>query len=125
MPGRRLRSGRVPRVVGLAVAKDMMMTARRIGVEEARELGIVHSVYTPEALPEEARRLARRFLAGPPQALGQTKRMLNGSFETSYAVFVELEANAQAVATTTAYHAQALQRFARGQPLRFDWDRAE
>ncbi|MNN30413.1 Carnitinyl-CoA dehydratase [compost metagenome] len=114
----------LPRVVGMAMAKDMMMTARRVGVEEAKDLGIVHSVYAPEALADQARRFARRFVAGPAQALGPTKRMLNGSFETSYAAFVELEANAQAVATTTAYHAEALQRFAGGQPLRFDWDRA-
>lgn len=114
----------LPRVVGMAVAKDLMMTARRIGVEEAKGLGFVHSIHAPDVLEDEARRFARRFVAGPPQTFGPTKRMLNSSFETSYPAFVELEASAQAVATTTAYHAEALQRFAGGQPLRFDWDRA-
>jgi 2-(1,2-epoxy-1,2-dihydrophenyl)acetyl-CoA isomerase len=49
--------------------------------------------------------------------------MLNGTFETSLGQSVQLEANAQAVASTTAYHAESLKRFARGEPLRYDWDR--
>lgn len=113
----------LPRVVGMAVAKDMMLTARRVSVEEARAIGMVHSVYPQETLPEEARKFARRFLCAPDQTLGPTKRMLNSAFETPYAAFAELEANAQAVASTTAYHAQALQRFVGGEPALFDWDR--
>jgi len=114
----------LPRVVGLTMAKDMMMTARRVDVEEAKALGIVHAIYPHETLLDDARKFARRFIAGPDQTLGPTKRMLNSSFETSYSAFVEVEANAQAVATTTPYHAQALQRFVGGEPSLFDWDRA-
>ncbi|BDB29053.1 enoyl-CoA hydratase/isomerase family protein (plasmid) [Cupriavidus sp. P-10] len=113
----------LPRVVGMATAKDMMLTARRISVEEAKNVGIVHSIYPPETLMEQARQFARRFLDGPGPTLGMTKRMLNSAFESSYAAFVELESNAQAVATTTPFHRDALQRFIAGEPGRFDWDR--
>lgn len=113
----------VPRIVGMAVAKDLMLTARRVDVDEARQLGIVHSIYEPESLLDEARRFARRFTSGSPQALGLTKRLLNRSFETSYAALAELEANSQAVATTTDYHAEAVRRFVGGEPLLYDWDR--
>lgn len=113
----------LPRVIGMAAAKDLMLTGRRVDVEEAKALGIVHAIHAPEALEEEAHRFARRFVDGPAQAFGPAKRMLNGSFETSYPEFVEREASAQAVATTTAYHRDALQRFMGGKPLRYDWDR--
>ncbi|WP_444634361.1 enoyl-CoA hydratase/isomerase family protein [Cupriavidus oxalaticus] len=113
----------LPRVVGMSMAKELMLTARKVGAEEAKQLGIVHAIYPHETLAEQARQFALRFVEAPPQAMGAMKRMLNSSFETSYGAFVELEANAQAVASTTAYHADALRRFAEGKPLRYDWDR--
>jgi 2-(1,2-epoxy-1,2-dihydrophenyl)acetyl-CoA isomerase len=113
----------LPRLVGMAMAKDLMLTARRIGAEEARQMGIVHSIHEPESLLPNARRFARRFVEGPQQVFGAIKHMLNGTFETSLGQSVQLEANAQAVASTTAYHAESLKRFARGEPLRYDWDR--
>ena len=112
----------LPRIVGMAIAKDLMLTARRVDAEEAKQLGLVHSIYTNDSLLAEARNFARRFAAGPQQALGPIKRLLNRSFETSYATLAELEANAQAVASTTAYHTEALRRFARGEPALYDWD---
>lgn len=114
----------LPRLVGLAAAKDLIMTARRIDASEALRMGIVHSIVEPDALLPQARCFARRFAEGPDQTLGTIKRMLNGSFEMTSAQAAELEANAQAVASTTAYHADAVRRFARGEPLRYDWDRA-
>lgn len=113
----------LPRVVGMSMAKELMLTARKVGAEEAKQLGIVHAIHPHETLAEQARQFAQRFVEAPSQALGITKRLLNSSFETSYGGFVEVEANAQAVATTTAYHADALHRFADGKPLRYDWDR--
>lgn len=113
----------LPRVVGMAAAKDLVLTGRRLAPGEAKAMGIVHSIHASASLDDEALRLARRFTAAPAQALGPAKRLLNASFETPYAALVELEASAQAVATTSAYHAQALQRFAGGEPLPFDWDR--
>lgn len=113
----------LPRIVGMTMAKDLMMTARKLGVDEASRLGIVHSVHDAELLPEEARRFARRFIGASAHALAQTKRLLRASYETPYSMMVELEANAQAVACATPEHADAVQRFLAGEPSRFDWDR--
>jgi hypothetical protein len=55
--------------------------------------------------------------------MGLSKRLLNQSFETPYATLAELEANAQAVASTTAYHGDAVAAFLRGEPAAYDWDR--
>jgi enoyl-CoA hydratase/carnithine racemase len=113
----------LPRAVGMPMARELMLTARRVGAAEGKQLGFVHALHEPETLAAEALRFARRFVAGPREAMGLSKRLLNQSFETPYATLAELEANAQAVASTTAYHGDAVAAFLRGEPAAYDWDR--
>jgi 2-(1,2-epoxy-1,2-dihydrophenyl)acetyl-CoA isomerase len=113
----------LPRIVGVSLAKELAFTARRLTAEEAQRHGIVHSTHTPEALMEEVRRFARRLSAGPREATGLTKRMLNSTFDLSYDVALEMEAHAQALATAAPFHAEAVAAFQRGEPARFDWER--
>ncbi|MEM5316945.1 enoyl-CoA hydratase-related protein [Paraburkholderia sp. JHI869] len=98
----------LPRAVGMAAAKELVLTARKLGAQEAQRLGIVHAIHAPESLAEEARRFARRFVSAPREAMGLGKRLLNQSFETPYATLAELECAAQAVASSVPYHAQAI-----------------
>ena len=114
----------LPRIVGMAVAKELMMTARRVDAAEAKQLGIVHSLHDDAELAGEARRFARRFEGASRHALAQTKRLLARSFETPYATLMELEANGQAVASATPEHAEAVRRFLAGERAAYDWDRA-
>ncbi|MGJ7562229.1 enoyl-CoA hydratase/isomerase family protein [Variovorax sp. GB1R11] len=113
----------LPRAVGLPMAKELALTARRVSAAEGKQLGFVHTLHEPEALLPDALRFARRFVAGPREALGLTKSLLNRSFETPYATLAELEANAQAVASTAPYHAAAVDAFLRGEAPAYDWDR--
>jgi 2-(1,2-epoxy-1,2-dihydrophenyl)acetyl-CoA isomerase len=113
----------LPRVVGMQMAKELMFSARRVGVDEAKTLGIVHAVYPPETLQAEALNFARHFQHAPREALAFTKSLLNKSFETPYATLAELECHAQAVVSTAPYHAEAVASFLRGEPALFDWDR--
>lgn len=112
----------LPRIVGMAAAKELILTARRLGAQEAKQLGIVHSLHAPDALMQEARTFARRFGAGPREAMGMSKRLLNQSFESAYAPLAELECAAQAVASSVPYHAMAVNAFLEGQPAVYDWD---
>jgi enoyl-CoA hydratase/carnithine racemase len=113
----------LPRVVGMAAAKELVLTARRLDVEEAKQLGIVHAIHAPDALAQEARAFARRFLAGPREALGFGKRLLNQSFESHYAPLAELECAAQGLASSVPYHAAAISAFLEGRRAQYDWDR--
>jgi 2-(1,2-epoxy-1,2-dihydrophenyl)acetyl-CoA isomerase len=115
----------LPRLVGLAVAKELVLTGRSVGPEEALSLGIVRAIHAPDALGQAAWQFARRFDAASAHALAQGKRLLNLSFETPYATMRDLEASAQAIAAATPEHAEALQRFLAGQPPQFDWDRSQ
>ena len=114
----------LPRLVGLARAKELMMTARRFGAAEAHSLGIAYAVLEPDDLMPQARRLCTRLAQGPRDALGMIKNSLNRSFDTDYRTMAEIEAHQQAVAMTLPYHAEAVQRFLRKEPLRYDWDAA-
>lgn len=114
----------LPRLVGLAKAKELMLTARRFGAKEARDMGIVYAVHGPEQLLGEARQLAARLASGPRDAMGMIKNTLNRSFESDYRTLAEIEAHQQAVAMSLPYHADAVQRFVRKEPLAYDWDRS-
>lgn len=114
----------LPRIVGMARAKELIMTARRVGADEAQSLGIVLSIHAPDALLVEARAFARRLADGPREALAIGKRLVNRSFETDYATMTTLESCAQAICLNTPYHQAGAARFVNGEPALYDWDRA-
>lgn len=113
----------LPRAVGLPMAKELALTARRVSATEGKQLGFIHTLHEPDALLPDAMRFARRFIAGPREAMGLTKNLMNKSFETPYATLAELECNAQGVVSTAPYHDAAIEAFLRGEPAVFDWDR--
>ena len=113
----------LPRAVGLPMAKELAFTARRVGVAEAKSLGIVHSIHEPEALPAEALAFARRFVHAPRTAIALSKQLMNKSFETPYAALAEMEGQAQAIASAEQDHVRAVAAFLSGEPAAFDWER--
>lgn len=67
----------LPRVVGAAVAADLLLSARVITAEEAHELGLVNRVLPPASLVEEALSYARDLAANcSPAAMAAIKRQL-------------------------------------------------
>jgi len=113
----------LPRAIGLPRAKELLMTGRKVGAAEGERLGFVHSLHAPEDLQSEALALARRFLPAPRVALGLTKRLANRAYELDAGTLAELEACAQVACLTEPDHAEALERFVRKEPMRYDWDR--
>lgn len=64
------------RAVGARVARELALTGKRIGAEEAARVGLVNRVVPPDDLREEAMTTARELAALPPVALGLGKRFL-------------------------------------------------
>lgn len=60
---------RLPRLVGMQAALDMILTGKRIRAERARKMGLVHEVVPRELLADRARRAARQ-LARATEDLG-------------------------------------------------------
>src|SRR5262249_14643228 len=84
----------LPRLVGLARAKEIMFSAREVPAEEALAIGLVHAVVPAEQLRDAALGYAQRFDDAPMEAMGLTKTLLNRSFETDRHALTQLEAAA-------------------------------
>lgn len=113
----------LPRIVGLARAKELIMSARSVGAEEARELGIVLEIHPQEQLLEAAMAFAGRFRKASRLAAGQAKMILNQSFHLDQKALSEMESWAQALCMESPYHRDAIRRFVEKEPLQFDWDK--
>lgn len=111
----------LPRIVGLQQAKELVFTAREVGADEARALGILYRVVPAPGLLDEALALAARFHSASTLALGMSKNILNRSFNLDQNTLAELESHAQALAIHSEYHEAAVARFLDKQPLPFSW----
>jgi enoyl-CoA hydratase/carnithine racemase len=72
---------RLPRVVGVARAKDLILTGRRVGAAEALAMGLVSRVAPLARLREEAVALAEQVARNAPISLRQAKRAVDGGFD--------------------------------------------
>jgi len=68
---------RLAREIGIARAKDLVLTARRLGAVEALDWGIVSRIATPEKLLEEAVAMAAQVARNAPISLRQAKRAID------------------------------------------------
>jgi enoyl-CoA hydratase len=68
---------RLARVAGVAAAKELTLTGRRIGAARARELGLVSEVVPPAELPAAAARWAAEISGAAPLALTAAKRAID------------------------------------------------
>jgi enoyl-CoA hydratase/carnithine racemase len=91
----------LPRVVGLQRAKELVLSGRIIGAEEAVELGIALEAVASHALADRARELADSFLKGAPVAQMFAKQGLNAAFESSFEESISWETQSQAIAFAT------------------------
>jgi enoyl-CoA hydratase/carnithine racemase len=88
-------STRLPAVVGLGRAKELIMTARLIGAEEAHRIGLVNRVVEPEDLESETQAFVEELLANSHVAVGRAKRVLDASARPALAQTLEMEVAVQ------------------------------
>lgn len=101
----------LPRRIGLAKAKEMIFTGRRVGADEALALGLADRVTAPESLLSEATAWAASFAEQSPTALALAKSMLDHSFESTLEDMLAAGAQAQALCYTTREHGEAVAAF--------------
>ena len=78
--------GGIPRLVreiGPAATKELVLTCRRFGAGEAKELGFLNRVVSPERLGSEVDGLAGKLAGQPAYSLELTKRHVNEVAEES------------------------------------------
>ena len=88
---------RLPRIVGLGRAKEMILTGALIDAEQALEIGLVSAVTPPGQLQIRAREMARKILRQGPLAVRLAKIALNASARVDMDSGLLIETLAQAI----------------------------
>lgn len=101
----------LPRVVGMSKASEMAFTGDVLTADEALACGLVSRVVAPEALLDEAQKLAAKIAANPGGVLRMTKRLLREGQRSTLESLLELSAGYQAIAHKTADHKEAVMAF--------------
>ncbi len=85
-------SQRLPRLVGLADALYLLMTADMINAEEALRIGLVQKVCDPESLMEEVFKIAKNIQSKGPEAIKKVKYVTRIGMQMDFEDATELEA---------------------------------
>jgi enoyl-CoA hydratase len=83
---------RLSRLVGMADALYLLMTAEMIGAEEALRIGLVQKVVEPDALIETCTRIAKNIASKGPKAIAKVKAVTIDGMNMSFKEANELEA---------------------------------
>ena len=92
---------RLPRIVGVSKAMELILTAKVIGAAEAKEIGLVSAVYPPEELLDKAMELANAICANAPIAVAESKRCIRMGMQTDIHTGAAFEAEAFGVTCGT------------------------
>ena len=110
----------LPRIVGLGIANELLMTGRFVDAAEAARIGLVNRMVEPDELLPTALEMARSIMANSPFAVRLTKRVVQANLgAATLETAVELENRNQALAAATADHREALAAFLARRPAVF------
>ena len=82
---------RLPRLVGMGMAKQLLYTARNIDANEALRIGLVNAVYPQADLMEAAVKMANTIAKNAPIAVRACKKAVNEGMQVSIDKAVEIE----------------------------------
>lgn len=101
----------LPRRIGLARAKELILTGRVVETAEALSLGMIDRVTAPGELLPAAQAWAAELSAGSPTAVALSLSILNQSLESTADEIFKLGREAQAMCYTTAEHLASVEAF--------------
>ena len=92
---------RLPRIVGVSKAMELILTGKVIGAAEAKNIGLVSDVYPPEELMDRAMEMALAICANAPIAVAESKRCIRMGMQTDITTGSAFEAEAFGVTCGT------------------------
>ena len=92
---------RLPRIVGISKAMELILTAKVIKAEEAKAIGLVSEVYPAEELMDKAMELANAICANAQIAVCESKRCIRMGMQTDINTGSAFEAEAFGVTCGT------------------------
>jgi enoyl-CoA hydratase/carnithine racemase len=85
---------RLPRLVGVGRAKDIIYSGRFVPADEALAIGLVHKVVAPDQVYDEALKWARRYANGPSVALHAAKQVIQNGIDVDMSTGLLIERQA-------------------------------
>ncbi|HEU4962529.1 MAG TPA: enoyl-CoA hydratase [Bacilli bacterium] len=107
---------RLPRLIGVAKAKELILTARRIDAAEAERIGLVNHVVAFDDLLAKSYEIAREITKNGPLAIRQAKLAINKGVEVDLATGLSIEQNAYEVIMPSQDRLEGLQAFKEKRP---------
>lgn len=109
----------LPRLIGLARAKELSLLAERLPAETALQWGLINRVVDDAKLMDEALALAGRLAKGPTIALATSRRLYWESPHNSYEQQLDLERRSQELAGSTEDFAEGVAAFLQKREAKF------
>ena len=110
----------LPRLVGVARAKELLLLGRELTGAEAAEWGMIHRAVPAADLDAAADALVDRLATGPTVAIGITKRSIHRALEGSLAEALETEANGLELSSRSPDFKEGLAAFRESRQPRFE-----
>ena len=101
----------LPRLVGLAKARELAMLGNEIDGKTAASIGLIYKAVPEEELEKEVETLAATLAQKPPLALRLIKEGLENSFDMSLPQILDWEAAHQSIALQTPQHKEIVELF--------------
>ncbi|MEC2072036.1 enoyl-CoA hydratase [Alkalihalophilus marmarensis] len=102
---------RLPRLIGIGKAKELIYSAARIDADEAKQIGLVERVEEAHTLLRSAYELAGKMASNGPIALRQAKRAIQAGMQVDLATGLEIEKLAYEQTIPTKDRLEGLQAF--------------
>jgi 2-(1,2-epoxy-1,2-dihydrophenyl)acetyl-CoA isomerase len=109
----------LPRLIGAARAKAIMMTGERVPAEKARDWGMIYDVVDDEELLPAATALAQKLADGPTAALNGIRQLIASSLKNTYAEQMQAEALEQRKMGHTSDSREGVLAFLEKRPTKF------
>ncbi len=110
---------RLPRLIGRARAKELILTARKIDANEAERIGLVNRIAPAGGLRETGLEVARAIAANGPVAVRAAKQAIDVGCERPMAEGLEIEARCYELVLPTVDRLEALAAFAEKRAPRY------
>jgi enoyl-CoA hydratase/carnithine racemase len=102
---------RLPSIVGLGNAKELIMTGKVIDGREAHRIGFANRIAPADQLDELTEAFANEFLACAPKAIGLAKRVIDAAAKPALAATLEQEVTCQQLLAASDDYAEGAAAF--------------
>jgi 2-(1,2-epoxy-1,2-dihydrophenyl)acetyl-CoA isomerase len=110
----------LPRLVGVARAKELLLLGRKLSGAEAASWGIIHRAVPDDELGSVTAAVVGQLAGGPTVAIGLTKHCIHRSLETGLVPAMEGESLALELSSRTADFKEGLLAFKERRAARFE-----